>query len=86
MHLRTISNLFSFFLYTLYSTLIQKNTFNPEVLFDKVDQMIKKLPLYDDASCLAKRFADFFVEKIQTSRNIFLINMPHNNPLIFDVP
>ena len=56
---------------TFYSTLIQENTSNQAVLFNTVDKMLNreaqnKLPSYDNASCLANKFADFFAEKIQT--------------------
>ena len=61
---------------TFYCTFIQENTFNQAVLFNTVDKMLNrkaqnKLPSYDNASCLANKFADFFVEKIQTLKKIF---------------
>ena len=78
---------------TFYSTLIQENTSNQAVLFNTVDKMLNrkaqnKLPFYDNASCLANKFADFFVEKIQTLRNNISTNIfpSECNLMLFDVP
>ena len=57
-----------------YSALIEENNSNQAVLFTAVDKMLNckvmnKLPSHDDASVLANKFADFFVEKIKIIRN-----------------
>ena len=46
-----------------------------------------KLPSYDNASCLANKFADFFVEKIQTLKNNIPTNLTSTecNIMLFDV-
>ena len=76
---------------TFFCTLIQENTSNQAVLL--VDKMLNrkaqnKLPSYNNASCLANKFADFFVEKIQTFKNNISTNLTPNecNPMLFDVP
>ena len=78
---------------TFYCTLIQENTSNQAVLFNTVDKMLNckaqnKLPSYDDASCLANKFADFFVEKIQTLKNNISPNLTPTecSLMLFDVP
>ena len=57
-----------------YSALIEENNSNQAVLFTAVNKMLNrkvmnKLPSHDDASVLANKFADFFVEKIKIIRN-----------------
>ena len=67
----TVNNLVYQTKMTFCCTLIEENTFNQTVLFNTVDKMLNrkaqnKLPSSDNASGLANRFADFFVEKIKT--------------------
>ena len=78
---------------TFYCTLIQENTFSQAVLFNTVDKMLNrkaqnKLSSYDNASCLANKFADFFVKKIQTLKNNISTNLTpaECNLMLFDVP
>ena len=77
----------------IFCTLIQENTFNQAVLFNTEDKMLNrkaqnKLPSYDNASCLANKFADFFFEKIQTLQNNISTNLTPTecNFMLFDVP
>ena len=66
-----------------YSSVIKENKSNQAILFTTVDKMLnrltlKKLPQKDNAIDLANKFADFFVHKVETVRNI--LNSPGLNP------
>ena len=71
----------------------EENTLNQAVLFNTVDKMLNrkaqnKLPSYDDARCLANKFADFFVKKVQNLKNNISTNLTptEGNLMLVDVP